>query len=82
MRYQLGPITHVGDHRVAVISRIRIGHRNIGNSILIQGRKLPTYIIIKDKDHMVAFDTSGARIAWEEIERACPEAAAKAIDVF
>ena len=82
MRYHLDHPLHIGDRQIAVISRIKTGHHHLGRTLVIQGRKMPVYIIVKDKDHMVAFGASGERIAWEEIERACPEAAARAIDVF
>ena len=83
MRYQVDPPLRIGKRQVAVISRIQTGHRRFGRTSVFQGKKWPEFIIIKDKEGMIAaFDPSGARVAWADIECTCPDAAAAAIEVL
>ncbi len=68
----LGDITRVGDTVVGVIAEVSVDGVKAGDGLVVSGRKVPKYVLVKGEGECQVFGLEGENIPNAEIE---PEAA-------
>lgn len=81
MTVTLDQVITVGPLRIAVLSdcTITANHRN--GAIFVSGQKIPIAVLIRQDSALTAFGADGMPMTRDQIDKLCPDAWVKALEV-